>query len=95
MRVNGRSDLVIEKFSHRARWRMHLVGDLQNVPSCQILERLEVVRVRCVELVAVEVNTGQCDSRLDVLLVVRCIINKVEGVAWVVAEVVRLLVWEV
>jgi len=70
---------------------VHLLSDLNLVPSRQVHEGPVVVLICRVKLVSVEVDAGKCDRSLDVSLVVGRVVHKVECVARVRTERVGLL----
>lgn len=53
MGVNWRNDLRVEKLGDIAGRTVYRIRNLKNVPPCQILERLEIICVGCIERVAV------------------------------------------
>lgn len=91
MGIDRRCDLVVHKIGHQRVRVVHLLGDLNLVPSRQGHKGPVVVRVCSVELVPVEVDAGKRDRSLDVSLVVARVVHKVEGVAGVSTKRVCLL----
>jgi hypothetical protein len=85
--INRGFDLVGHEIRDKRIRVCGLLADCNDIPSRKSLECLVVACICGIELVSIKEDAGQRDGSLDVPLEVVGVVDEVEGVAGVVAQI--------